>query len=123
MPSRCRDGLDRGKDSEVTQHAMAWERRSRGSAYYTRSRRVGGRVVREYLGGGLIGTVAAAADAEQRAVRFQQARAWVTLRSQLRAAEDVTDQFCAAAETLTRGAIMLSGYHQHHRGEWRKRRV
>jgi hypothetical protein len=36
-----------------------WERRERGSLYYTRSRRKDGRVVREYFGGGVLDEITA----------------------------------------------------------------
>jgi hypothetical protein len=43
-----------------------WERRERGELYYTRSRKVAGRVVREYVGTGPLAKLAAETDAEER---------------------------------------------------------
>jgi len=43
---------------------MGWEKRARGGPYYTSSRKVGGRVVREYVGGGMLGHLAALQDAQ-----------------------------------------------------------
>ena len=42
-----------------------WERRERGGLYYTRSRKVNGRVVREYVGSGALGELAALMDAQE----------------------------------------------------------
>src|SRR5829696_2006524 len=42
-----------------------WEKRERGDLYYTRSCKVSGRVVREYVGGGALGELAALMDAQE----------------------------------------------------------
>jgi hypothetical protein len=46
---------------------MALESRERGGLYYTWSRREGGRVVREYVGGGELGRIVSKGDAMRRA--------------------------------------------------------
>ena len=53
-----------------------WERRERGGLYYTRSRKVNGQVVREYVGGGVLGQLAAFMDADERRRREEEAALW-----------------------------------------------
>ena len=51
---------------------MAWERRRNGHMFYYRAERVGDRIVKQYVGGGEKGRLAAAAD---QAVRDSHAQA------------------------------------------------
>jgi hypothetical protein len=37
--------------------------------------------------------------------------------------ERAVDDLAEHAQDLARNALIAAGYHQHHRGEWRKRRV
>jgi hypothetical protein len=100
-----------------------WERRERGGLYYTRSRKEGGKVVREYVGGGILGELAAQMDAERRRRRQEEeAAARREERERLDALTVPIEELCEAAEIITRAALVASGYHQHNRGEWRKRR-
>ncbi len=101
---------------------MAWERRERGGLYYTRSRKVDGEVVREYIGSGLLGQFAAMEDERQREEKRQRAaferEEWERLEEALAPVEELDE----AAEVLARAALIAGGYHRHKRGEWRKRR-
>jgi hypothetical protein len=99
-----------------------WERRERGGLYYTRSRKVDGRVVREYVGGGIIGTLAARMDAEERQRRQEAATAWREEQKTLEALDAPVEKLYWAAELLSRAVFVAVGYRQHNRGEWRMRR-
>ena len=101
---------------------MGWESRRGQGRYYTRSRKVNGRIIREYVGTGLVAELAAQQDAEARAQR---------LAERARLQHEVTRWGAAAApltelshllDGLTAAALITAGYHQHHRGAWRKRR-
>ncbi len=101
---------------------MAWERRSRGGLYYVRKRRVGSRVICEYVGTGPVAAHVAELDAEDRAEREHQRRAlhadierWETLDAAIA-------ELCGGTDALARATLLVAGYRQHHRGEWRKRR-
>jgi hypothetical protein len=99
-----------------------WERRERGGLYYTRSKKVDGRVVREYVGTGALGELAARLDAEERRRREGEAAAWREERERMDALEAPVAELCEAAEVLARAALVCAGYRRHNRGEWRKRR-
>jgi len=99
-----------------------WERRERGGLYYTRSRKVNGQVVREYVGGGVQGQLAARMDIDKRRWREEEAALWREERESLEALDGLTEELYEAVEIIARAALLAAGYHQHKRGEWRKRR-
>ena len=101
---------------------MGWEKRDRGGLYYTRSKKINGRVVREYVGTGPLAELAALMDDEDRLRREEEARAWREEKERIRALEVPMEELCRAAEVLTQAALLTAGYRKHNRGEWRKRR-
>jgi hypothetical protein len=104
-------------------NAMGWETREGGRVpYYTRTRRVGGGRVREYVGGGPAGALAAEEDAERRATKEQERAELEALRAERAGRERWLDQLDARANALLRAGLVLAGYRQHDRGEWRRQR-
>ena len=101
--------------------AMAWEERERGERYYTKSRKVGGRVVREYVGGDVVGELAARTDAEERERREAEAAEG---RAEVQRVEELVApvaELGEVAEALARAHLIAAGCHRH-KGEWRRRR-
>ena len=101
---------------------MGWEKRARGGLYYTRSKKIGNQVVREYVGTGPLAQLAAEMDALDRQRRQEEAEAWRTERECMEALETPIEELCQAAEVLAQAALLAAGYHRHNRGQWRKRR-
>jgi hypothetical protein len=100
---------------------MAWETRERGGIYFTRSRRVNGRVMREYIGGGELARIASESDANKRALRKAE---WQHERAELERLEAFAGpvgQLCEVTKILTRAHFLALGYHEH-KGEWRRER-
>ena len=118
----CETGQARKGNTTAVSAVSPWEKRERGGLYYTRSRKVDGRVEREYVGGGLLGQLAAQMDADKRRRREQAAAAWKAERENIQALEAPVAELCEAAEILARATLVAAGYRQHNRGEWRKRR-
>jgi hypothetical protein len=98
---------------------MGWDK----GRYYTRSKKVGGRVVRQYVGTGQIADLVAEMDALDRQRREAERAAWREERAELEALDAPLNQLNDLADLLARTALMAAGFRQHKRGEWRKRRA
>jgi hypothetical protein len=100
---------------------MAWEQRG-NHRYYYRSRKIEGRVVNEYVGGGQAGMLAAREDESRRRTREAEQVALQADRDAFEAAAAAHDAFARSADALMTAALVAAGYHRHDRGQWRKRR-
>jgi hypothetical protein len=102
---------------------MGWDR----GRYYTRSRKIGGRVIREYVGHGPAGELAARLDALARARRLAEVRAAAEADRERRGELDALDAQARELVRLTdvpaRAALAAAGFRQHARGAWRRRTV
>jgi hypothetical protein len=78
-------------------------------------------VVREYVGGGIVGMLSAEADRIERerheVAKFREKRE----REKLEALIAPSVELRTAAEVLVRAELVAGGYHQH-KGEWRRGR-
>ncbi len=92
-----------------------------GRKYYTRSKRVGGRIRREYVGSGELAEFAAKNDALKREGRRLEELRERSERDRLDEVDEQVDDLCRLADLVAKGALLVAGYHLH-RGEWRKRR-
>lgn len=101
---------------------MAWETRNGRGRYYTRSRKVGGRVVREYLGCGEVAELIAESDDLDREVREAARGERQRSAAVQRERDAVVALVCDAAQLWSRIALLTAGYQRHDRGEWRRRR-
>ena len=100
---------------------MAWETRERGGRYYTRSRREGGRVIREYVGAGIAGELASETDRIERELReAEEARQKAELERLESLAAPVLE-VSEAAEVLARAHLVAAGFHRRG-GEYRRAR-
>jgi hypothetical protein len=98
---------------------MGWDK---GGRYYTRSRRENGRVVREYVGGGTIGELAERLDALERQQREAGRAVARADQEEATALGAPLAELNELADLLARAALVAAGFHQHNRGEWRKKR-
>ena len=95
---------------------MSWKKRGRNDYYY-RQVRVDGRPRTIYVGMGTVGETAAAADqlrrTQQEQLKDQQQRIVANLVSVV----ELNKQL----ESLTLAALVVAGFYQHARCQWRRR--
>ena len=99
---------------------MAWEDRN-GREYYYRKKRIGNRVVSEYIGAGFLAELTAEMDEINKAQREQEQLEWKKMKEEVKAVDSELDLVGDLIRTIVRANLLLVGYHPH-KGQWRKRR-
>src|SRR5262245_25997692 len=98
---------------------MGWDK----GRYYTRSRKVNGRVVREYIGTGEVARLVAQMDVIEREKRLLDAMDRRREKAELAALDADIKALIEKTDLLARAALLAAGLHCHKRGEWRRGRV
>ena len=94
-----------------------------GRPYLYRSVRRAGRVTSEYVASGIDARLIAALEDIERDERRCELE---EIRAERRKADDLEralDEMAERARVLASDALTAAGYHQHDRGEWRRKRV
>lgn len=99
---------------------MALETRD-GRKYYYRSRRIEGRVVKEYVASGQAAENAAKRDKEAREQRRIQRKETEQLEAELAKVTQVVEAISERSEVLLAASLLTAGFHQY-KSEWRRSR-
>ena len=102
---------------------MSWESRNGRGRFYTRSHRVGGKIVRVYCGTGDVGLLMAKQDDLKRKQIAAAKQACRKRQNEGDSLDRTVAAACDAIELFARASLIAAGYRQHRRGEWRKRHV
>jgi hypothetical protein len=99
---------------------VAWKTRKKRNYYY-RNRRVGKRVVSEYVGGTFGAHCEAQRDQARRGLAEVARRDLEVVKAEQAAIDAQLDELGAQLDELVDATLILAGYHQHKR-QWRKKR-
>lgn len=100
---------------------MGWEQRG-NLKYYYRKKRVGNRVVSEYLGRGKhVEKILRLEENERQKIRERNEQEALEI-DRIRVESERIESLFQSARTLTHSILIASGYHTH-KGQWRRRRV
>jgi hypothetical protein len=101
---------------------VPWETQ-RGRRVYYRAKKVAGRVVRSYVGSGLLGEQAAQEDARIRTAHETERQARNDIRQSWNEFDIAVRDASNSIELLFRADLIAAGYHQHAHGAWRYKRT
>ena len=96
---------------------MSWR-----GPYYYRARKIGGRVVTQYIGRGKTGELVAMGDDLDRQEREQERDSFLAWKENLADLDEPLEELNEMVDKLAHAALLAAGFHQHRRGEWRRRR-
>src|ERR1017187_10383960 len=95
----------------------------RGSRfYYYEKRRVGGRVISTYIGGGALAGMAAEMSAETKQEREQQRQQQRKIRDEQKQIDRQLDEQARIVAATAGQFLRFAGFHKH-KGQWRKKRI
>ncbi len=100
---------------------MSWENRG-NRRYYYRRRKVGGKVVSEYLGRGYSAELMQMLDEHERQERQDRRQAWQAIKDDEERLDAQLDEVTKAVNAYAGAVLLVNGYRQHKRGKWRKKR-
>jgi hypothetical protein len=100
---------------------MSWVVSGERRYYYRSRRQPGGTCRREYVGGGLEAELAAALDTHRRQQRQAQREALRAEREAWERGASMLEELIAHSNLLVQACLLVAGFHQHQRGEWRRR--
>jgi hypothetical protein len=101
---------------------MTWEQRNGRGKYWTTTHRENGRIVREYFGTGELGRLASEVDDMARQTRLLEREERAAERDRIATIEDPVVAFGRVVDLAVTCELLVSGYHRHDRGPWRRRR-
>jgi hypothetical protein len=94
-----------------------------GRPYLYRSVWRAGRTTSQYVASGTDALLIDALEADERDLQRSDREQARGERKELDDLEQILDELAERARDLARDTLTGAGFHQHHRGEWRKRRV
>lgn len=100
---------------------MAWEKRN-GRSYYYRHKRIGDKVVKDYVGIGIHAELAAQQDLQKRMAKQEERAEIARIQRSLAPLMELMQELDQGVKMLCDASLLAADFHNH-KGTWRKRRA